>query len=209
MNKSESKYYNTAVKMDLALISLLKEKPFDYITVSEICSKAGVNRSTFYLHYETIGDLLEETTRYILDDFLAYFKKDIVFEVKKLKECELDEIFFIRKEYLIPYLTYVRDNKEIFVTVLYHLKTFNFDDIHKNMFEYIYHPVLDRFGISEEERNYVMMYYLNGIMAIITEWIKEDCRKPIEDIIDIIIRGVMGFTDDSENELRDSVISGE
>jgi AcrR family transcriptional regulator len=126
MNKSESKYYNTAVKMDLALISLLKEKPFDYITVSEICSKAGVNRSTFYLHYETIGDLLEETTRYILDDFLAYFKKDIVFEVEKLKECELDEIFFIRKEYLIPYLTYVRDNKEIFVSNGIGTSRFNF-----------------------------------------------------------------------------------
>ena len=209
MNKSESKYYNTAVKMDLALISLLKEKPFDYITVSEICSKAGVNRSTFYLHYETIGDLLEETTRYVLDDFLTYFTEDIKSSVENLRNSKLEELFFIRSEYLVPYLTYVRDNKEIFVTVLYHFKTFNFDDIHKNMFEYIYIPVLDRFGISEEERNYVMMYYLNGIMAIITEWIKEDCRKPIEDIIDIIIRCVMGFTDDSEKELRDSVISGE
>ena len=65
MNKSESKYYNTAVKMDLALISLLKEKPFDYITVSEICSKAGVNRSTFYLHYENTRDLLKETIAYL------------------------------------------------------------------------------------------------------------------------------------------------
>ena len=209
MNKSESKYYNTAVKMDLALISLLKEKPFDYITVSEICSKAGVNRSTFYLHYETIGDLLEETTRYLLDDFLAYFTEDVKFEVEKLKSCNLYEIFFIRKEYLVPYLTYVKDHKEVFATVLAHYKTLNFDDVHGRMFENIYNPVLDRFGISEEERNYVMMYYLNGIMAIITEWIKEDCRKPIEDIIDIIIRCVMGFTDDSEKELRDSVISGE
>ena len=56
MNKSESKYFNTATKMDLALISLLKKKPFEYITVSEICETAGVNRSTFYLHYENIVD---------------------------------------------------------------------------------------------------------------------------------------------------------
>ena len=71
MNKSESKYFNTAVKMDLALIGLLKEKPFSYITVSELCKAAGVNRSTFYLHYETLGDLLEETTRYLLNSFLS------------------------------------------------------------------------------------------------------------------------------------------
>ena len=75
MNKSESKYFNTATKMDLALISLLKKKPFEYITVSEICETAGVNRSTFYLHYETIVDLLNETTRYLLDVFLSYFSK--------------------------------------------------------------------------------------------------------------------------------------
>ena len=61
MNKSESKYFNTAKKMDLALISLLKKKSFEYVTVSEICEKAGVNRSTFYLHYETVDDLLNET----------------------------------------------------------------------------------------------------------------------------------------------------
>ena len=55
MNKSESKYFNTALCMDEALISLLKVKDLEYITVKEICEKAGVNRSTFYLHYETIA----------------------------------------------------------------------------------------------------------------------------------------------------------
>ena len=209
MNKSESKYFNTAVKMDLALISLLKEKPFDYITVSEICKKAGVNRSTFYLHYETIGDLLEETTRYILDDFLTYFKKDVVFEVKMLKECELDEIFFIRKEYLVPCLTYVRDHKEIFATILTHYKTLNFDDVHRQMFENIYNPVLDRFGYNKENRHYVMMYYLNGIMAVISEWLKEDCSNPIEDIIGIITGCVLGFKTNSGEELHNIKITGD
>ena len=76
LNKSESKYFNTAKKMNEALINLIEKKDFEYITVKEICEKAGVNRSTFYLHYETIGDLLEETTRYMLDDFLSYFIKE-------------------------------------------------------------------------------------------------------------------------------------
>ena len=31
------------------------------ITIKEICKKNGVNRSTFYIHYESIDDLLEET----------------------------------------------------------------------------------------------------------------------------------------------------
>ena len=71
MNKNESKYFNTAVKMDEALISLLEKKEFAYITVKEICAAAGVNRSTFYLHYENTSDLLKEATQHILDRFLS------------------------------------------------------------------------------------------------------------------------------------------
>ena len=67
MNKSESKYFHTAQKMDEALLALLSEKDLDYITVKEICKVSGVSRSTFYLHYETIGDLLLETAQYISD----------------------------------------------------------------------------------------------------------------------------------------------
>lgn len=69
MNKSESKYYNTACLMDDALLLLIEKKDFKYITVKEICDKAGVNRSTFYLHYETMTDLLEETSQYVLKNF--------------------------------------------------------------------------------------------------------------------------------------------
>lgn len=47
MNKSQSKYFNTACLMDEALLSLLQKKDYTYITVKEICEKAGVNRSTF------------------------------------------------------------------------------------------------------------------------------------------------------------------
>ena len=58
MNKSESKYFNTALLMNEALLLLLEKKDYEFITVTEICKKAGVNRSTFYLHYLSIDDLL-------------------------------------------------------------------------------------------------------------------------------------------------------
>lgn len=52
--------------MDEAFLRLLEKKDFAYITVKEICETAGVNRSTFYLHYETIGDLLAESAEHII-----------------------------------------------------------------------------------------------------------------------------------------------
>ena len=186
MNKSESKYFNTAIKMDLALISLLKKKPFDYITVSEICEEAGVNRSTFYLHYETIGDLLAETTRYLLDDFLAYFSTDTKAIALNLMDCELSDLIFICDKYLSPYLSYVKDHKEIFGTALLYNQTLGFEDVYKRMFDNIFNPILERFQYTPSNRQYVMMYYLNGVNAIILEWLRNSCDKSIQEIAEII-----------------------
>ncbi len=49
------------------LMEELKNKPYNKITVTEICQKADINRSTFYLHYIDMDDLLKD----ILDDFLS------------------------------------------------------------------------------------------------------------------------------------------
>ena len=172
--------------MDLALISLLKKKPFDYITVSEICEEAGVNRSTFYLHYETIGDLLAETTRYLLDDFLAYFSTDTKAIALNLADCELNDLIFICDKYLSPYLSYVKDHKEIFGTALLYNQTLGFEDVYKRMFDNIFNPILERFQYTPSNRQYVMMYYLNGVNAIILEWLRNGCDKSIQEIAEII-----------------------
>lgn len=193
LNKSESKYFNTAVKMDIALISLLKKKPLEYITISELCETAGVNRSTFYLHYESICDLLDETTRYLLDNFLSYFSNETKTIAINLSECELSELNFICDKYLIPYLTYIKENKEVFLTALSHINSFGFEKVYNRLFENIFNPVLERFKYPKDNRKYVMKYYLNGINAIILEWVKDECRKSVSEISDIIKDCVFGL----------------
>ena len=192
MNKSKSKYFNTATKMDLALISLLKKKPLEYISVSEICVAAGVNRSTFYLHYETIGDLLAETTRYLLDDFLTYFSINLQSISLNLENCELRDLVFVCDEYLSPYLRYIKDHKEVFGTALLHNKTFGFEDVYKRMFDNIFNPILERFCYPPNNRHYVMMYYLNGINAIVFEWIRNGCDMSVQEIAQIITICIYG-----------------
>ena len=193
MNKSESKYFNTATKMDLAFISLLKKKPFEYITVSEICKTAGVNRSTFYLHYENLGDLLDETTRYLINNFLSYFPAETQSISLDIIHCNLEELVFICDRYLHPYLSYMKDNKEIFSTALSHIETFRFDNVYKQLFDNIFNPILDRFDYPREYRQYVMMYYLNGINGIINEWLKNGCQNDIEQITKIIVVCIFGL----------------
>ena len=195
MNKSESKYFNTAVRLDCALISLLEKKPLEYITVSEICRTAGVNRSTFYLHYENTRELLEETTKYLLDQFASYFTGDSKNIVSNFSECSLSELNFITDKYLHPYLSYIKDNRRVFSSVLLHPEDFQFDSIFQKLFRFIFDPILDRFHYTCGERKYVMMYYLNGLTAIIKEWLQNECKESIEELSEIIRHCIFGKDD--------------
>lgn len=188
MNKSESKYFNTAVKMDKAFLDLLAKKDFEYITVKDICKRAGVNRSTFYLHYETVADLLDESVEYMSSDFLKYFSENDI--GSKINNSPLDELIFIKPDYIIPYLSYIKDNKKLFQTAVLHSGTLQLDKNYKKLFEYVFSPILTRFDVPENERHYTMAFYINGIIALIMEWLKRDCRESIEDIADIIIRNI-------------------
>ena len=192
MNKSESKYFNTAVRFDQALLSLLEKKPFEYITIRELCEAAGVNRSTFYLHYENTADLLKETTAYMLDRFSSYFSVDFEGISSRYANCDLRELNFINDRYLHPYLSFIRENQRLFAAVLSNPATFDSNAIFQRLFDHIFHPILDRFHYPAAQQHYVMMFYLSGITAIITEWLKEGCEKSIEEVSSIISCCIFG-----------------
>jgi AcrR family transcriptional regulator len=54
-----------------ALMTELSQRPFEEITVKEICERAMVHRSTFYKHYEDKYALLEQGMRQMYDALVA------------------------------------------------------------------------------------------------------------------------------------------
>ena len=192
MNKNESKYFNTAIRMDEALITLLEKKDFEYITIKEICDIAGVNRSTFYQHYENTFDLLQETTRYIIDKHLTYYDIDKQQISLQFETCKREELLFVVDGYLMPYLTFIKDNQRIFKVSIKQFNTLNMGDVYNRMFEYIFNPILERFHVPEWERSYMMKFYLTGVYAIVMEWLDKNCSDDIKTVVKVITDCVMG-----------------
>ena len=159
VNKSESKYYNTARLMDTALLELLDKNDFEYITVKQICLKAGVNRSTFYLHYESTADLLEEAIENLFDDLKKYYSQNGAID---LKSESLDDLLFFKQKFSIPYLKFIKDNKKAFMAALNKPIVFNVERMFEKMYREIYSPVMDKFNLEEKEKRYIMQFYLNG-----------------------------------------------
>lgn len=182
-----SRYFETAELMDDAFLELLKEKDIEFITVKEICSRAGVSRSTFYLHYESIADLLEESLELVLKRFLARFDEDeqrLFFE--DLHSRPKDDLYLMTPRQLMPYLEFVRDNREIFSAIVKNSESLRLSEIYSLLETHVIHPILERFDVPREDRPYLMAFYLNGLMAIVGEWVRKDCSTSIDRIAAIM-----------------------
>lgn len=186
MNKSESKYFNTALRMDEALITLLEEKDLEYITVKEICRLAGVNRSTFYLHYETIADLVNEAAEMVNRRFLSYFPQQEEEILQDMDKREQEDLILVTREYLLPYLRFIRDNKKIYRAAFRNPGDMKADRRYEGLKRHILHPILARFQVPDDHHPYYIAYYVEGIMAIVKEWLRRDCSDEVETVAHII-----------------------
>ena len=89
--------------LEQALLSLIKEKPFDSISVQDIVRRANVGRATFYLHYDSKEDLLGSGFAG-LQATLREMQKAV-----RRQGGEFDERFFAFSRYL---LQHAHDHRE-------------------------------------------------------------------------------------------------
>lgn len=183
MNPSQNRYFRSALAMDEALIALLEKKDLEYITVRELCRQAGVNRSTFYLHYETIADLLSETLEMIDTRFASYFPQS---EAEILAGRTRADLILVTRAYLVPYLRFIRDNKSVYRAAFRNPGIMQSHARYGQLKQRILEPILARFAIPAAHRPYYMTYYVEGISAIVREWLRGDCRDEIDMIAAVI-----------------------
>ncbi|MCR4675371.1 MAG: TetR/AcrR family transcriptional regulator [Lachnospiraceae bacterium] len=190
MNKSQSKYFHTAQLMDEALIYLLEVKAYEYITVKEICEKAGVNRSTFYLHYEGMTDLLTETMAAVNKKLFTYYQMEAAEFINQIQTSKANDLIIINEEFLTPYLRYVKDNQKIFYASVKNPSAMQTDLHFRNIKKYIMEPIMDKFQIPKDEQHYWIAFYMHGVNAIINEWISNECDDEPKQVINAIIHCV-------------------
>ena len=106
--KQDLRIVKTKKVLYMALVDLMREKTFEEIKVSEICSRALVNRSTFYAHYEDKYEFLV--------DFLDTFKDSLT------SYLDTNDNNLNTKEYYMEMLklllTHIEDKKNIYSAIM-------------------------------------------------------------------------------------------
>lgn len=142
----------TKMVLKQALMEILRERPIERVTVKEICLRADVNRSTFYVHYGSPQELFES------------IQNDIYTEIKEKKK-DFTDI----KAYIAGMCDIIYDNRELIQVMLMAGKAetmFRIADIWKEDF---LNAVGE--GVSRADADAAFLYITCGAMAVITTWV--------------------------------------
>lgn len=161
--------YTKSVIRD-SFLTLLKKKPLDKITVTELCRMAEINRATFYSHYTDCYDLYSS----IEDEFLAEFQKTGKTENWSDSRQLISDIY-----------DSIEENMEICEVLIFNVKnpTLLTKMIHKAR-EYS----MDRWlqimpGLSESEREMLFLHLATGLSAVMYRNFKTMSRDELIDFM--------------------------
>ncbi len=67
--RKDARVRRTHERLGMALMELIRDRPMDDVTVQEVLDRAGVGRSTFYVHFRDKDDLLFSQFEMFLEMF--------------------------------------------------------------------------------------------------------------------------------------------
>ncbi len=105
--KEDLRIVKTRASLSRSLMNLMKNKSFDEIKISELCSVSNINRSTFYDHFNDKNELLLavlDELKIELDNILIVTKK-----TSNIKDYYIELVKII--------IDYLHNNKEIYSTI--------------------------------------------------------------------------------------------
>lgn len=139
--------------------------------------------------------MLDESIHYLYRQFLAHMEKHTGESgiMLQIQTCQLSDLYLITPKYLNPYLSYISQNRRLFRIAIENSATLQMEEAFQKMYGHIFAPIMERCQVPEAERSYLIAFYIQGLMAIIMQWLKNDCQDPEEQIIRFMQRCVPPF----------------
>ncbi|MFB9860463.1 TetR/AcrR family transcriptional regulator [Salinicoccus siamensis] len=181
--KKDLRVQKTLQSIDDAIIRLLKEKPFENITIKDISDEAMINRGTFYSHYSDKYELIESFQVALVSDIEELLYGNIVGEsFSEIAESQV-------KETIVKVFEYLEENRIRVLTVANSVGTTEFAKYFSRHMYNFYKVKSEEFGVdlnSEGFTDYLITYVTNAHMGIFLKWLKNDCQESTEEMAGLI-----------------------
>lgn len=162
--KVDRRVQKTKKAIYTALFGLMKEKPLDLISVTELAERANINRKTFYSHYATIPDVLDESM-----NETAYTLSVLIKELTP-------EYEILAPRYIMRFLSLLMEDKNNPIKEV--LRSQNSGLLLKKLTEVIQSAIIQELkrtnslpDISEEYYLMIGSFIASGILSVYNEWV--------------------------------------
>ena len=152
-------------RIEKVFIELLQTKELNEISVSDICKRAGLNRTTFYANYADIYGLADAIRDKLENEVSGLYKEEVTQG-------------FNSNDYL-KLFRHIKDN-QIFYNTYFKL---GYDNNYKII---RYDTALARVHFQNRFIEYHMEFFKAGITHIIKLWLKNGCKESPENMFEII-----------------------
>ena len=164
MKKTEELIINTFLK-------LVEEKPLDKITIQDIADQCGINRNTFYYHFEDIYSLIETIFKDHLNTIETMFEEGASWD-----ECSKVAVnFLIKNARAIRHIAFSMSRSQ--------LDHYLFVVFKKIFTEYL----LDNFivDISDEKFDDLILFYTYAVIGcIVHNFIQNNNDIDLEELLE-------------------------
>ncbi|SYV99008.1 TetR family transcriptional regulator [Oenococcus oeni] len=176
------KWKITHRKIQEIVFHLLKEHPIKEISVSQVCKKANINRSTFYDHFEDIYELFDVTQLNKRKELFASF----------IKQSNPQEKFnFYDLQSLTHFLTFIKENGWIYSIVLKSRQDFPITEGFEELYKVLIDPLKKkRPELTDNELAYYFIAFQSSFTFILKRWSDNDYREKEKEIAAILINSM-------------------
>lgn len=188
MSKNQSvdrRIVRTRLAIRDALVSLIKEKGFDALTVRDIVVRANINRGTFYLHYKDKFDLLEQTETEILKEIQHIFLR-----VNSLHAGDFNETDQLQR-IVIMLLEYVKEHADLMQAFLGLQGDYSFITRIRSIMEQNLR-IGALLGLKAEDflvpREYLISYIIHAHLGVLQAWFVTGCQESPQEMAHILFR---------------------
>ena len=165
--------------LEASLKELLRHKPLDKITVSDLTDHCGVNRMTFYYHFKDIYDLVEWCCE---EDAARALAGQKTYDTWQEGLLQIFEAVYENKPFIInAYNAVSREQIENFLFQLTH-------DLIMSVVE----EQARSTSLTQEQKSFIADFYKYSFVGIMLDWIRQGMKDDFTSIFDNMCITIQG-----------------
>lgn len=163
-------------KLKATLVTMLEATPIDEITATMLCQQAGVNRATFYYHYNSVQDVLTDIEAQVEREFLLF-----------LAQSTVDSNGVPAKNFYVTFFEFVARNKNVCKLLLgsqYKSDFFNRAvEAGRSKVVTVMSTLYPNCPASKI--NYYYIFVSSGFLGLLNYWLNSGMHETVEEIAEV------------------------